>query len=343
MKVSIYSLADEKGEVKYVGQTRCPLKRRRREHINESRRGKGRSRKAFWVISTLNRGGDVVIKELEVTDEKHASSREDYWIEYFKNNGCKLVNMVSAGEPHYPGSKIIMEELNEDNLREQYCERKLTTDEIAKSIGVSKDTVLERLKSHGIEIRQSRKWKKRFEDLDEGWLRECYEVKKMSTEVMSIIANCSPRLIRDSLERIGVVSNGYSLGAVHKHLLIPLLESNNISHRTQFVVKVKNKKVTVDEFLPYYRVFIDVLQSNKYGYSGSGNQQSMGILEEKREFLHSNYPDVKIFYFLDDDFRDGTAERLVEAIRSGRSVMVPLRVPGYDKVSFYKSLLFALG
>lgn len=282
-----------------------------------------------------------MIKELEVTDEKSASQREEHWINVFKSNGCKLVNMVLPGESHYPGSKMIMDGLKEENLRAQYCVNKLTADEIARMLGVNKETVLSRMRGYGIEIRQSRKWKKKFEDMDEKWLRECYEVKGMSAEAMSIVANCSPRLIRDSLEKMGIASNRYSLGTIHKHLLIPLLEANSIAHRTQFIVKVKNKKVTVNEFLPYYRVFVDVIQADKYGYSGNGNHQSMEILEEKREFLHSSYPDVKILYFLDDDFRDGTAERLVAAIRNGRSVMVPLRVPGYDREEFLMALELA--
>lgn len=91
----IYSLSDSTG-VRYIGKSNDPIARLK-NHIKESRR-RNKYRKDSWIKSLLNSGNLPIlniIEEIEVEDWK---SREAYWINFYKDQGCRLVNGTEGGE-----------------------------------------------------------------------------------------------------------------------------------------------------------------------------------------------------------------------------------------------------
>jgi hypothetical protein len=97
--VSIYGLYDKKDNViKYVGKTnKLDIKKRLKEHINETFRNKNRSHKINWIRSVINNNGEIDIKLLETTTETEWQDREKYWIKKYKISN-NLTNTTNGGD-----------------------------------------------------------------------------------------------------------------------------------------------------------------------------------------------------------------------------------------------------
>jgi hypothetical protein len=86
----IYTLSDISGNIRYVGVTRKTLAWRLRKHITESK--SMRTHKDKWISSLAM---PPVINLVEETLDRY---RECYWIGYFTEIGCRLVNHTDGGE-----------------------------------------------------------------------------------------------------------------------------------------------------------------------------------------------------------------------------------------------------
>lgn len=86
----IYTLSDETG-VRYVGQATDPYSRYHR-HISRSR-GWTLLDCGKWIRSLLDKGKKPTMKIVEKCPRREASNRERYWVEYYKSQGCNLLNM----------------------------------------------------------------------------------------------------------------------------------------------------------------------------------------------------------------------------------------------------------
>jgi hypothetical protein len=94
----VYGLYDASGELRYVGQTTKTPEKRLQEHLQPSSLVKS-GHKNNWLRSMLDSGirpyTDVICSTDNVEDMNNA---ERYWISYFRQAGCRLVNDVDGGE-----------------------------------------------------------------------------------------------------------------------------------------------------------------------------------------------------------------------------------------------------
>jgi len=96
VKTKLYILANEKGNIRYIGKTSSKLHNRLIEHLYESRKGR-KNYRCNWIRSVLSRGfipTIVLIGEVEGDGCKE----EIAWIQYFRDEGVRLVNMTDGGE-----------------------------------------------------------------------------------------------------------------------------------------------------------------------------------------------------------------------------------------------------
>ena len=96
--VKIYGLVSNRNlkEVKYIGATRQSLQCRLYEHIKECK--KSISKKSIWMISEKNKGYNIKIITLDITDRKNAAFLEKQWIDTYNSMGYNLTNSTKGGE-----------------------------------------------------------------------------------------------------------------------------------------------------------------------------------------------------------------------------------------------------
>lgn len=90
----IYTLSDETG-IRYVGQSVNP-KLRLTDHIKLAKAGDCTD-KANWIRSLLQQGKRPVLNIIEECTQAKVDGREWDWINYYKEQGCNLVNMPPSG------------------------------------------------------------------------------------------------------------------------------------------------------------------------------------------------------------------------------------------------------
>lgn len=95
-KTIIYTLSHPiTGEVRYIGMTTKTLKRRIREHMAESKKGK--NRRCKWIRSLVKIELKPKIEFLDEVCTELGNQTEIYWIEQFKHWGFNLVNGTKGG------------------------------------------------------------------------------------------------------------------------------------------------------------------------------------------------------------------------------------------------------
>ena len=94
MEIYIYILKNPNtNEIRYVGQTN-DLKRRLNKHVTNSRSLKDNRHVSNWIRS-LNTV--PVMDVVETCDYSVRNEREQYWIDYYKSQGCDLCNSSKGG------------------------------------------------------------------------------------------------------------------------------------------------------------------------------------------------------------------------------------------------------
>jgi hypothetical protein len=93
--VSIYSLADSKGFIRYIGKT-TDLQYRFKQHLKESANKK--THKERWIRSLLDRNEEPIIEEIDIVPEKEWQFWERFYITLFKSWGFALTNGTEGGD-----------------------------------------------------------------------------------------------------------------------------------------------------------------------------------------------------------------------------------------------------
>lgn len=92
----IYSLVDPiTKEVRYIGQTKQKLTARLNGHIQDGRSFRYNIPKCEWVADLINQDLLPLIIELECVKNKDADQKEDYWINYYRQNN-DLLNLTNG-------------------------------------------------------------------------------------------------------------------------------------------------------------------------------------------------------------------------------------------------------
>ena len=97
MVTSIYGLIDPiSGQVRYVGKSIHPIQRLK-EHLKAARL-KHKNRCCNWIRSLLKKGREPVLIILQhYVPLKLWRDAERFWVQYYKDKGCKLTNLAPAG------------------------------------------------------------------------------------------------------------------------------------------------------------------------------------------------------------------------------------------------------
>lgn len=97
-KATVYCLFDpNNGELRYIGKTISELSVRLQHHIYRATKAPT-NYNYNWIRSLLEKDLKPEIKTLQEFDsEVDALAAEIYWINYFKQQGCRLTNTHSGG------------------------------------------------------------------------------------------------------------------------------------------------------------------------------------------------------------------------------------------------------
>jgi len=95
--VYIYTLADQNGNIRYVGKTKQYLKQRLYSHIKECDSNR-KSHKISWIKSLLEIGQRPIIEIIDQVDDQNWEFWEKYWINQLKIWGMRLTNLTEGGQ-----------------------------------------------------------------------------------------------------------------------------------------------------------------------------------------------------------------------------------------------------
>jgi len=94
MNIYIYTLKDPiTNEIRYIGQTVNPSRRLNR-HINNSKNLEDKRHINNWI---RNINQNPIMDIIEICDYSIRNSREEYWINYYKDKGYNLCNSSNGG------------------------------------------------------------------------------------------------------------------------------------------------------------------------------------------------------------------------------------------------------
>lgn len=115
LTILLYVLVDPRdGTVRYVGKTNYTLKKRLREHRNNPRN----NYLACWVRSLKELGLTPIIEEIdrvEDSNDKDWQRVERYWISFYRNMHCDLVNLDSGGTGGHEKSEETKKKIGDAN------------------------------------------------------------------------------------------------------------------------------------------------------------------------------------------------------------------------------------
>jgi hypothetical protein len=101
----IYVLKDDTGKIRYVGQT-VDLNIRFSQHIYGAMHPNlsisPNTYKNLWIRKMLSDNKAPIMEMIEETTLNESNAREKYWIQYYKENGCKLTNTTIGGRDVLP-------------------------------------------------------------------------------------------------------------------------------------------------------------------------------------------------------------------------------------------------
>lgn len=119
------------GEIRYVGQTLSTLKKRLKGHKFDRRHN---PHKVNWIknLEKLELLDLLKIEILEECTEEQLNEKEKFWIQKFKDDGNKLVNLTDGGDTNYRVDADAIKRSSE-KIKGMFIGRKLS-DETKKKI-----------------------------------------------------------------------------------------------------------------------------------------------------------------------------------------------------------------
>jgi len=108
-------------EYRYIGKTTRPNSRLK-EHLREKVR-KFSYHKLNWIKESLANNNEIILELLEEVNEDNWQEKEKYYIDYYKNLGHKLTNLLDGGV----SPQIITYKLNYQEAKEIVKKLNITT------------------------------------------------------------------------------------------------------------------------------------------------------------------------------------------------------------------------
>jgi group I intron endonuclease len=185
----IYTLSDPiTGEVRYVGKTNS-TKRRLYAHIKESS-GTKKSHKINWIKSLLVNKSKPKITVIDTVSVSEWQFWETFWIEQFKQWGCKLTNLTLGGE----GGK--------GYRHSNYAKKKMRDSKLGKPLSEEHKSKISQsvLESY---ISEPRVHEKRIHLVKDD-LYQKYIVENLSMPKLASLYGCSEKTIFTNLHEHGI-------------------------------------------------------------------------------------------------------------------------------------------
>lgn len=178
MKYLIYALIDKAdNQVRYIGKSTSGL-RRPKQHFSDWSINKTNPYKRHWLkkrkLENLLPSIEIIeVIQDDVFTHKLLEDAEEFYIQYFKALGCKLVNAQNAGKGS-PG-------------------RKLTTTTKSK-MSVKQLENYNRLKSEGVLLKA---WNSTYTEIDNKLHKKCYKCVELkpTSEFYRVGKNKTPKAI----------------------------------------------------------------------------------------------------------------------------------------------------
>lgn len=132
MKTYIYALIDPRtNEIRYIGKA-LNTRKRYNSHICGSKSNK--THKDKWINNLLSCEKKPILEVLETCNEENCAEKEQYWIKYYREQGCDLTNLTDGGEGSVNPSEETREKLRNAALRQwsNVSNRKEQSDRLKK-------------------------------------------------------------------------------------------------------------------------------------------------------------------------------------------------------------------
>jgi group I intron endonuclease len=108
LKSGVYKILNKTTQKCYIGSTIMSINKRIMHHINRLRCNK---HKNTYLQNAWNKYGedDFIIEIIEITDKNNTLSREQYWIDWYKENNLLLynINPLASGTPNLSKETIL--------------------------------------------------------------------------------------------------------------------------------------------------------------------------------------------------------------------------------------------
>lgn len=93
----VYVLKDPQTyEIRYVGVTSGTLNQRLSQHINAAKNFQCRH-VCHWINTLLQKGFRPIIEQIDEVDDSIWEQTEQFYIQFYKDQGCKLTNISKGG------------------------------------------------------------------------------------------------------------------------------------------------------------------------------------------------------------------------------------------------------
>lgn len=197
--LNIYGLFDPRNkELRYIGATVCSLKKRLKDHRNDS----NITHRTNWIKSLKELGLQPEIEQIDEVNISQWAFWENFYIDYYKSIGCRLTNMATGGpgpmlgkpspnrgkkmkdlDPNYrnywTGKKLSKESIEKGKATRLTNGTNKHTDESKKKISESlKGNQFAKGKKYSQEIRYKMGNGTRGKKMSEDWCRKLGERKK---------------------------------------------------------------------------------------------------------------------------------------------------------------------
>jgi len=193
MNVFIYYLSDMNNNIRYIGKTKNPLRKRLYKHIQESK--KNISYKNNWINYLLSKCERPIIKVIDEVPENDWEFWEQYWISQFKCWGFKLTNLTEGGGGGngYKHSEESIKKMSQSKIG-----LKLSDEHKQK---ISQSLLDKSLDPNYVKF-QPRVWIFQKDDLYQNYIVENLSIPKLSKHY-----SCSEKTIFTNLKEYGILKD----------------------------------------------------------------------------------------------------------------------------------------
>lgn len=211
----------------------------------------------------------------------------------------------NANEQH----TMVNPHIEKENLKFLYEIKGLSTYEISNLTGISRRTILNRIKRYELSKHTKINHKEIIALYKSG-----KSMKWLSLHFQTTVDRIRPILRDNNIKIKSAYSYGNQISAPHSKMLIPLLEKYDINHITSFELppigkQYGNNTYEIDEYLIDYNIFLEL---NGEYWHGSEKAKQKQIT--KFNLIRQHYPHIKFVVIWEKQLYNGEAEKKIREL-----------------------------